>query len=105
MRLVHHGAVGQVPRDAWWSIAQQLGTDDAAHAVGPDQGIALNDLAGARTYGDHAILFHKALHSLLKIQMDLGQMPYSLQQQGMQVRTVDRGINRAIAVHGLLTQW
>ena len=102
--LVHQGAVGQVPGDTRRAVAQQLLAQNAAHAVGGDQGIAFYQLAGPGSHGDHAVGLGKALDGLAQVQVHARISLSGFPQQLLQIGPVDGGVGRAIALHGLAAQ-
>ena len=102
--LVHQGAVGQVPGDTRRAVAQQLLAQDAAHAVGGDQGIAFDQLAGLGSHGDHAVRFGKAFNGLAQVQVHARISLSGFLQQLLQIGPVDGGVGSAVAMHGLAAQ-
>ena len=104
LRLMHHGAVSQVPGHTRRAVAQHLRTYRAAHAICANQGITFNQLVGAGANGDDAILLGKAGDGLIEVEVHLGQVLQSLEQQLMQIGPVNRCVACAIAVHHLRAQ-
>ena len=86
------------------SIAQQLSTNGTPHAIGTDQGVALNQLPCTGANGDDIVLRAVAADRLVQVQMDLGQALQGLQQDLMQVRPVNHDVTGTIALHHLRPQ-
>ncbi|KEH09420.1 hypothetical protein GY14_12490 [Delftia tsuruhatensis] len=93
-----------MPGDTRRAVAQQLLAQDAAHAVGGDQGIAFDQLAGLGSHGDHAVRFGKAFNGLAQVQVHARISLSGFLQQLLQIGPVDGGVGSAVAMHGLAAQ-
>ena len=97
--LRHQGAVSQVARHAGMLLAQQLCTDAAPQAIGPQQGIAFHVLATAGAHRHHALGVGEAVDCVVQMKLRVGVFANGGQQQAMQVGTVDGGVGRAVALY------
>ena len=97
-RLAQHGAVGQVPGHTRRAVVQQLLAHAAPHAVGAQQRVAFDLLAGHGVQRDHLAVVGVAGQPVVKVEVHIRLAGRRHAQDTVQIGAVDGGVGGAIAL-------